>query len=72
MEYFIVDRIEGDMYILEAEDKKHISVLREKISAEVKESDVLYLTPQGIYKTDQKKTQERKKKLFQLQNNLFK
>lgn len=71
MNTYIVDRIEGDFFVLETEEKTHIHVPKEKVSKEAKEGSVLNLSENGLYDVNADETSKRRQKLFRLQDTLF-
>ena len=66
----IIDRIEGDIAVVETENG-HINVSLSAISGKPKEGDVLKKGDQG-YVIDKAETASRKRKIFSLQSSLFK
>ena len=69
--FWIVDRIENNIAVLEAKDKTHLDVSLSLFSKGVKEGDVVALCEDGTYKTDEMKTKARKAKLFEMQEKIF-
>ena len=69
--FWIVDRIENNIVVLEAMDKSHSDVPLSLFPDTVKEGDVVILREDGTYKTDEAKTKARKAKLFELQKKIF-
>ena len=69
--FWIVDRIENNIAVLEAKDKTHLDVPLSLFPDTVKEGDVVVLCEDGTYKTDEAKTKARKAKLFELQKKIF-
>ena len=69
--FWIVDRIENNIAVLEAKDKTHLDVPLSLFSKGVKEGDVVVLCDDGTYKTDEMKTKARKAKLFEMQEKIF-
>ena len=69
--FWIVDRIENNIVVLEAMDKSHSDVPLSLFPDTVKEGDVVILREDGTYKTDEMKTKARKAKLFEMQKKIF-
>lgn len=69
--FWIVDRIENNIAVLEANDKTHLDVPLSLFPDTVKEGDVVILREDGTYKTDEAKTKARKAKLFEMQKKIF-
>lgn len=70
-EFWIVDRIENNIVVLETKEKTHLDVSLALFPDAVKEGDVVILCADGTYKTDEAKTKARKAKLFELQKKIF-
>ena len=71
MEKLTVDRIIGDVAVLEKEDKSHIEVPVSEIGPEIKEGSVLLFD--GVrYSADKVSEEERRRKLFEMQERLKK
>ena len=71
MQTWRVDRIEGNLVILENADKTHTDVLIAEFVGGVREGDVVYRLPDGKYAVSAEATAERKKRLLALQKSLF-
>ena len=69
--FWIVDRIENNIVVLEAMDKSHSDVSLSLFPDTVKEGDVVILREDGTYKSDKEKTKARKGKLFEMQKKIF-
>lgn len=69
MTKIIVDRIEEDIAICEENDKT-VFIPIASLPQDIKEGDILTLSENG-YIICKKDTDERRKKLFELQNSLF-
>ena len=69
--FWIVDRIENNIAVLEAKDKTYLDVPLSLFPDTVKEGDVVILREDGTYKTDEMKTKARKAKLFEMQKKIF-
>ncbi len=71
MEKLTVDRIIGDVAVLEKEDKSHIEVPVSEIGLDIKEGSVLLFD--GVrYSADKVSEEERRRKLFLMQERLKK
>ena len=69
MEKLIVDRIVGDTAVLEKDDRSHIEVSLADIVIDIKEGSVLIFD--GVrYTADEASKDERRKKLFEMQERL--
>lgn len=71
MEKLTVDRIVGDIAVLEKEDKSHFAVSLSEIGLDIKEGSVL-LFDGDRYSADKAGEDERRKKLFEMQERLKK
>ena len=71
MEKLIVDRMVGDIAVLEKEDRSHIEVPLIEIGIEIKEGSVL-LFDGDKYTADEDSEVARRKKLFEMQQRLKK
>lgn len=71
MSFFIVDRIENGLAVLECENKTFIQVPISDFSSPIGEGSVVVRNSDGKFCTDTVKTAERKAKLFALQKNIF-
>ena len=69
MEKLIVDRIVGDIAVLERDDKSHIEVPLSEIAPEIKEGSVL-LFDGDRYTADKDSEAARRKKIFEMQERL--
>lgn len=65
----IIDRISDGIAVIEDEEKR-FEVPRENLAGDVKEGDAVVLR-NGIYVKDENGTEERRKKIIQMQNNLW-
>lgn len=65
----IVDRISDSIAVIE-DGEKRFEVSRENLDSDVKEGDVVVLQ-NGIYVKDGNGTEERRKKIIQMQNDLW-
>lgn len=71
MEKLIVDRIVADTAVLEKDDRSHIEVSLSDIGIDIKEGSVLLFD--GVrYTADKASEDERRKKLFEMQERLKK
>ena len=69
MEKLIVDRIVGDIAVLEKEDRSHIEVPLSEICFDIKEGSVL-LFDGSVYTADEDCEVARRKRIFEMQQNL--
>ena len=69
MEKLIVDRIVGDIAVLEKEDRSHIEVSTDDIGIEIKEGSVLLFDGER-YSADLDGEAARRKKFFEMQERL--
>ena len=69
MEKLIVDRIVGEIAVLEKEDRSHIEVPLSEIAVPIKEGSVLLFD--GVaYTADEDSEALRRKKIFEMQQKL--
>ena len=69
MEKLIVDRVVGDIAVLEKEDRSHIEVLLADICLDIKEGSILLFD--GVeYTADEASEVLRRKKIFEMQQKL--
>ena len=71
MEKLIVDRIVGDIAMLEKEDRSHIKVSVVDIGLDIKEGSVLIFDG-DVYTADEASEAQRRKKIFEMQQKLRK
>ena len=71
MEKLIVDRIVGEIAVLEKENRSHIEVPLSEIGLDIKEGSVL-LFDGSVYSADEDSEAARRKKLFEMQKKLKK
>ena len=69
MEKLIVDRIVGDIAVLEKEDRSHIEVSLSEIAFDIKEGSVL-LFDGSAYTADDDSEAARRKRIFEMQQKL--
>ena len=69
MEKLIVDRIVGDIAVLEKEDRSHIEVPLSEISVDIKEGSILLFNG-FVYTADDDSEVARRKKIFEMQERL--
>ena len=69
MEKLIVDRMVGDVAVLEKVDKSHIEVSLTQIGLDIKEGSVLIFDG-SVYSADEDSEAARRKKLFEMQQKL--
>lgn len=65
----IVDRISEGIAVIE-DDEKRFEIPAEKLAENIREGDVVVLQ-NDIYVKDENSTDERRKKIIELQNNLW-
>lgn len=68
---FTVDRIADNIVVLEKEDRSHIEVALSDIGIDIKEGSILLFDGE-VYSADKANEDERRKKLFQMQERLKK
>lgn len=66
----IIDRFEGEIAILELENRERLELKREHLPREAKEGDVI-VQIDGQYTIDQEETQRRIDEIEQLSQNLW-
>ena len=71
IEFSTVDRIEGNMVIIELPDKQTISVEKSVMPSRIKQGDKVYKDEAGIWIVDKKKTEDEKKRIRNLMDSLF-
>ncbi|MDK2823805.1 MAG: hypothetical protein PWP71_1723 [Clostridia bacterium] len=64
---YIIDRFEGDLAILEREDRSSFTIPREKLPKEAKEGDVITIT----WEIDKTATENRKEHVKELMDDFF-
>ena len=69
MEKLIVDRIIGDIAVLEKEDRSYIEVSLSEIALDIKEGSVL-LFDGSVYTADVDSEAARRKRIFEMQQKL--
>jgi len=69
----VVDRFEnnGDIVVIELEDKTTLPVAKEKFACEVHVNDVVYETECGLWKVDKDETQSRLEQIQKLMDELW-
>ncbi|HCL04242.1 MAG TPA: DUF3006 domain-containing protein [Lachnoclostridium phytofermentans] len=68
---YIIDRFEGTYAVCEDETKNMVNIPKYKLPMEAKEGDPL-IDDDGIIRIDDKEADERRKKVNQMMNKLFK
>lgn len=66
----IIDRFEGEIAILELENRERLELKREHLPGEAKEGDVI-VQIDGQYTIDPKETQRRKEEIEKLSQTLW-
>ena len=69
MEKLIVDRIVGDVAVLEKEDRSHLEVALAEIAVDIKEGSIL-LFDGSVYTADVADEAARRKRIFEMQQKL--
>lgn len=69
---YIVDRIEEGIAVLEDDDLGRREVPLKLLPPDIEEGSVLRLMEDGSFALDKEETNRRRKRLFNLQQNLFK
>ena len=69
MEKLIVDRIVGDVAVLEKEDRSHLEVALAEIAVDIKEGSIL-LFDGSVYTADVVDEAARRKRIFEMQQKL--
>ena len=69
MEKLIVDRIVGDIAVLEKEDRSHIEASLADIGFDIKEGSIL-LFDGSVYIADEDSEATRRKRIFEMQQKL--
>jgi hypothetical protein len=67
----IIDRFEGDFAVCEKEDRAMVNIEKSKLPEGVREGDVLVNEGDRFF-VDQDETQERKKRIRQMMDSLWK
>lgn len=70
-ECLIIDRIEGEYAVCENSNRTTKDIPLSLLPKEVKEGSVLICLKDGTYTLSPTKEEERRKKLFEMQNQLF-
>lgn len=65
----IIERIEGDIALIEDDDSR-FEAPRESLAGDVREGDVVTFRD-GVYRKDENGTEERRKKIIEMQNELW-
>lgn len=66
----IIDRFEGEFAIAETDSGERVNIERKLLPSEVKEGDCIF-EDSGKFFVDTEKTEQRRKKIIELQNNLW-
>ncbi|WP_294377524.1 DUF3006 domain-containing protein [uncultured Clostridium sp.] len=68
---FIIDRIEGDFVVVEAEDEKMVNILKDNIVGSFKEGDVLEREG-DFFKVNSELTKKRKEEIERMTKDMWK
>ncbi len=68
---FIIDRIEGDFAVVEAEDEKMVNILKDNIVGNFKEGDVLEREG-DFFKVNSELTKKRKEEIERMTKDMWK
>lgn len=68
---FIIDRIEGDFVVVEAEDEKMVNILKDNIVGNFKEGDVLEREG-DFFKVNSELTKKRKEEIERMTKDMWK
>ena len=68
---FIIDRIEGDFVVVEAEDEKMVNILKDNIVCNFKEGDVLEREG-DFFKVNSELTKKRKEEIERMTKDMWK
>lgn len=72
MDFYTVDRFEGELAVCEQEDGRFVQLPRADLPAGVKEGDVLTRSPQGVFAVAKDETARRRADAYAKQQALFK
>ncbi|WP_425801129.1 DUF3006 domain-containing protein [Desulfitobacterium sp. Sab5] len=67
----IIDRFEGDLAVIETEERQIITIQRRMLPPGVCEGDAVY-EEDGVYRIDMEETKHRKEEIKTLMNRLWK
>lgn len=71
MRELIIDRMEGNFYICEDNEKKMFAIDKSEMPNGAKTGDVVVITDEGEISIDEEKTRARRKSIGKLQNSVF-
>lgn len=66
----IIERFEENIAVIETDDKNHINIEKSKLPKNAKEGDFI-IEKNGEYIVDDNKTNELRREILELQNNLW-
>lgn len=69
--YYIIDRIEGDIAVCEADDMSHVDIPLSLLPENVKEGSILKIGTDNEYIIDEEAEKERKQRILKKQKRLF-
>lgn len=70
-EFFVVDRVENNIAVLECPDGKFLNVEINSLPFKVKEGNVLLKKPDGTFTLSNDEEKKRKSKAYSLQEKIF-
>lgn len=69
-EYYVVDRIEGEIIVLETFEGKMIKVNKSEVNSTIKEGDILF-KDNKVYFFDEEATKKRRKIIKNISNDIW-
>ncbi|HVJ48731.1 DUF3006 domain-containing protein [Desulfitobacterium sp.] len=66
----IIDRFEGNIVVIELENREKLDIERKLLPLEAHEGDVIY-KENGIYRIDREETKKNKEEIDKLMENLW-
>jgi hypothetical protein len=72
MNKLIIDRFEGSYAVCQKEDKSLVDIPKYRLPLDCKEGDCLILNSNGMYQMDLEATENKKKRIREKMNRLFK
>ena len=70
-EFFVVDRVENNIAVLECPDGKFLNVEVDSLTFKVRESNVLLKTSDGTFTLSNDEEKKRKAQAYSLQEKIF-
>lgn len=71
MKELIIDRLEGNFFICEDNEKKMFAIDKSEMADGAKDGDVIVISDDGVITIDKSKTNARRKSIGKLQNSVF-